>query len=156
MRRLCNPCFSIFFVLLLSSIEAIAQTQVNPPEAINQEKTAVMPAVEAVNAGLIKPIKNKGLGYDHDDPILLNEFAIKHLQQGNTRTAKILLQRAIRLAPHNEIILQNLQLVKKRGGAYLVESVASVPTIAAASNDKLQQVELTPLPSEPPALWPEK
>lgn len=49
---------------------------------------------------------------DHYNPVLLNEFALQKLRDGDVRTARILLERAALLAPEHAGIRNNLDTLK--------------------------------------------
>lgn len=49
---------------------------------------------------------------DHYNPVLLNEFALQKLRDGDVTTARILLERAALLAPEHAGIRSNLDILK--------------------------------------------
>lgn len=91
------------------------------------------------------------LHYDHYDPLILNEHALRLIRQGDADTAKILLQRAVRLMPDNQTILYNLQLLEGK-----VSDVSETPPQSALATPPQTPPAQSRLPPEPPALWPEK
>lgn len=50
--------------------------------------------------------------FDHVNPVVLNEHATASIRAGDINTAWILLERAARLAPHDERIAANLAVVR--------------------------------------------
>jgi Flp pilus assembly protein TadD len=67
---------------------------------------------------------------DHYDPVALNEFALAKVRDGDTGTAWILLERAARLAPHDERIARNLELLRAyRDGT--LDRAAAQPALSA-------------------------
>lgn len=88
------------------------------------------------------------LHYDHYDPLILNEHAVRLLREGDDGTAEILLQRALRLAPGNRVIRHNLQLLEGSDTQQAPEPPQSTAAMPQAAPSGL-------LP-EPPAPWPEK
>lgn len=52
------------------------------------------------------------LRYDHYHPVVLNEYALRKIREGDLGTAAILLERAVQLAPHDEYIRQNLATLR--------------------------------------------
>ncbi len=50
--------------------------------------------------------------FDHYNPAWLNEYALIQVRQGNLRTARIMLERAVRLAPYDAKIGENLRILR--------------------------------------------
>lgn len=94
------------------------------------------------------------LRYDHVDPVTLNEFAVRMIREGDTSTGWILLERAARLAPHDQRILHNLREVRAfRAG----EPAPAVHPVAPAAQHALPVGDAGDMvPPEPPALWQAK
>lgn len=86
------------------------------------------------------------LAYDPYDPVLLNEFAIDSVRQGDLTTAWILLERAARLAPYDARISRNLRELQ----AYRTGRPAPSGTPAPIAGPSAA----TGVPAEPPPLWP--
>lgn len=88
---------------------------------------------------------------DHYHPLALNEAAMEHLAKGDVATARILLERAARIAPHDSRIIANRDaLAALPGGATpqvrIGQSAAAAPAPAAVP------LAVTPVPP----IWPAK
>ncbi len=98
------------------------------------------------------PIATKGV--NPFDPIALNNKAVEQMEKRDYRAALILLDRAVRLAPHHFEIRKNYQQLKRwlqaGGGADsglgASTSSGAARSAPAATSDKV-------LPPEPPAPW---
>lgn len=88
------------------------------------------------------------LRYDHADPVMLNEFAVRMIREGDTSTGWILLERAARLAPHDQRILHNLREVRAFRAGEPAPAVQPVAERVMPAEDAGGMV-----PPEPPALW---
>jgi hypothetical protein len=84
--------------------------------------------------------------YDHYDPVLLNEYAIDAIRQGDATTAWILLERAGRLGPYDPRIQGNVRELR----AYRTGK----PSPPQAPAPRAQEGAGPAIPREPPALWP--
>ena len=85
------------------------------------------------------------LRYDHGNPLVLNEFAVRMAKQGDIGSAIILLERAVLLAPHDARLRRNLdalRLPQVPGGGDQAAPHSAATTAA------------TPLDSSPPGLPP--
>lgn len=102
----------------------------------------------------ISPVSAQGLpDFDHTNPVLLNERAVAKAREGDLTSAWILLERAVRLAPHDERIMRNLQELK----AYRAGKVLGPIGQNAVPDPELQPpsaAEDKPVPPQPPAPWP--
>jgi len=87
-------------------------------------------------------------GFDPYDPASLNEAAADSVRRGDLRAAWILLERAARIAPFDGRIVRNRDEVRAHRGASLATASSSAPASPAGL--------VTPLPPEPPSLWPRK
>lgn len=93
--------------------------------------------------------------YDHTHPVVLNEYAIREALRGNTDTALILLERAVRLSPDNAAIRRNLDTLRawKAGESPSLPSFTSPSTSAneatATNSDSSTKQSI-------PALWPKR
>lgn len=85
---------------------------------------------------------------DHYDPVMLNEFAIAKIRMGDLTTARIMLERAVQLAPHDQRIRRNLQELQ----AYLTGVPPALPAVQVAK-PAVGKSEQPVLP-EPPPIWP--
>jgi hypothetical protein len=94
------------------------------------------------------------LRYDHYDPVLLNEHAIRFHQQGDSGTARVLLHRALRLAPDNATVAYNLKLLEDNTASGTMRS--AIPEADAGKLPVAATSEKTELPPEPPAPWLKK
>jgi hypothetical protein len=83
--------------------------------------------------------------FDHYDPVLLNEFAIGSIRQGDLATAGILLERAARLAPHDARIRRNLLELRAYRSGTAAPPDAPSPSVRQGSGPEI--------PAEPPPLW---
>ena len=84
--------------------------------------------------------------FDHYDAVLLNEFAIGSVRQGDLATAGILLERAARLAPHDVRIRRNLLELRAYRSGTAAPPDAPSPSARQGSGPEI--------PAEPPPLWP--
>lgn len=62
------------------------------------------------------PLAARGEAPDHTHPPALNEYAVARVKEGDTATALILLERAARLAPDDERIRHNLEVLRGCSG----------------------------------------
>lgn len=85
---------------------------------------------------------------DAADPLLLNEQAVRHAQHGNLHSARILLERAALLAPHDATIARNLQLL----GAAMAGQ-APLPPARPPGQPAAKPAATAPMAPAPPALW---
>lgn len=102
---------------------------------------------------------------DHYNPVLLNEYALQKLREGDVATAEILLERAVLLAPENPGIRSNLDTLKDSiagkqlppVGAFALEGTSS-PASVQSSGGGIASAEGAPagaIPPPPPfPLWP--
>jgi Flp pilus assembly protein TadD len=93
--------------------------------------------------------------FDPYDPVRLNERAIERVRAGDLAGARVLLERAARLAPFDARVAENLGTLR----AY--EAGERAPLAAAAPRPAPARPAVPPAPAkaaavvaEPPALWP--
>ncbi len=93
--------------------------------------------------------------FDHYNPIALNESAAAYIRAGDLSTARILLERAVRLAPHDERILSNLrELNAQMEGTPLADPPkGSVLPGKAGTGEAKGETDSRAL-HEPPGIWP--
>lgn len=118
MRFLCFPFISTLFVLVLAR------------------------GVCAQDAGVpLSPASGGAseLLYDHDEPYVLNEFAMRDIRDGKFASAAILLERATLIAPHDERIKRNLDALRayRNGRVAAAQTLpeAGMPSIATPAQD---------------------
>lgn len=93
--------------------------------------------------------------YNHYDPVWLNEYALTQVRQGNLGTARIMLERAVRLDPYDARIGENLRILR----AQMDRKYAPVPDPNAPSPIKtvpqtaIQKATISP---DIPPLWKAK
>ncbi len=85
---------------------------------------------------------------DHYHPEALNEAAMDALVQGDMGTARILIERAMRIAPGNGSIEHNRQMIVRAQQ----EGLTVRPTAGVAASAQGQASAMLPLP----AIWPAK
>lgn len=84
-------------------------------------------------AGGLSPTLGPSADLDLANPYVLNEIAVAGVQRGDLHTAWLLLERAARLAPHDERIVNNLEALRAaRSGTPLPprRAEASAPAVA--------------------------
>lgn len=92
--------------------------------------------------------------FDHHDPLALNEFALVNLREGRLTTAWILLERAARLAPHDERIAGNLREIRAQlRGASASGLAAEEPSGQSAAGPERPARQAQELSRPLPALW---
>lgn len=93
----------------------------------------------------------KAEAFDHYDPASLDASATAAMQAGDESTARILLERAVLLAPHDARLRRKLEQLKVRreGAVAPVEADAE----EAASTGSRGNTRILP---EPPPIWPAK
>jgi hypothetical protein len=91
--------------------------------------------------------------HNHYDPAALNELALTKLQEGDMTTAEILLERAARLAPYDQRILQNLSVLRaQKQNAPLPISRSQIKSVE--TNDLgHKDSETDKSPQKIPPLW---
>lgn len=93
--------------------------------------------------------------FDHYDPIALNESAVAYMHDGDWDTARILLERAALLAPHDERIRRKLQELKAQmDGSPHPPSTAVSP--GKGDPERAPGATGNRLLHEPPAIWKAK
>ena len=92
--------------------------------------------------------------HNHYDPVALNELALTKLQEGDTTTAWILLERAARLAPYDQRILQNLNALRaqKENALLPTSSSSQIKSIEKSGSGHKDSETDKPLQNIPP-LW---
>lgn len=91
------------------------------------------------------------IAFDHYNPVLLNEQALGLARNGNTASARILLERALRIAPHDERIRHNLDNLRAW------QTTPNQTDIVVNEMDMEGQAATTAagnLLVSPPELWP--
>lgn len=90
---------------------------------------------------------------EHFDPLLLNERAVRAARAGDMETARILLERALRLAPHDRRLAANLEALDagREGWGRETGWKADEMVLPAA----LPPPAPAPALSEPPPPWPD-
>lgn len=83
--------------------------------------------------------------FDHYDPTALGESAAAYIRDGDWNTARILLERAARLAPHDHRVQRHLQQLKARMEGTPAPAEVGTPPTEDRPDDRV-------LP-EPPAIW---
>lgn len=92
--------------------------------------------------------------FDHYNPVALNESAVERIRDGDLGTARILLERAARLAPHNERILRNLRELKAQmDGVALADPAKESGLSVKADAERAQGKTGNSVLPEPPAIW---
>ena len=94
-------------------------------------------------------------GFDHYDPIALNESAVASVREGDHTSAWILLERASRLAPHDVRIERNLAVLRayREGKVPAPEGPLSLRETRGEANTGSVVGDLL---SEPPPIWTAK
>lgn len=92
------------------------------------------------------------LRYDHYNPAVLNEYALKKIREGDLGTAAILLERAVQLAPYEERIRQNLAALRAWQGGKAAPA-APVKEMPEAKDAQVISTDAA-MPSFP--LWPKR
>jgi len=90
---------------------------------------------------------------NHYDPVMLNELALAKVRESDIGTAWILLERAARLAPHDERIARNLALLRAfRAGKldYSPAATAAFVETAGLAGSAAGTQDAFP---EPPPMW---
>ena len=87
-------------------------------------------------------------GPDAYDPVVLNESAMEAIREGDLATARILLERAARIAPYDARIVRNLRALEAHRAGVLLPDETAPPATRLAPRPRV--------PPEPPALWPPK
>jgi len=73
------------------------------------------------------PADSAGLhDFNHYDPVMLNEYALARVREGDISTAWILLERAARLAPQDERIARNLAVLRAFRAGTLDDSAPAI------------------------------
>lgn len=92
---------------------------------------------------------------DPYDPVLLNERAVGLVRAGDLAGARILLERAARLAPFDEIVKGNLRTLRAfEAGERAPPSAAASPPSTPPPPSAAPERPAAPVPAEPPAPWP--
>jgi Flp pilus assembly protein TadD len=74
--------------------------------------------------------------YDHFNPVVLNEFALQKVRDGDVRSALILLERANLLAPHDARIRRNLDMLRaQRDGKPFLDTAAVDTSLAQEKSE---------------------
>ena len=95
-----------------------------------------------------RPDTSARLSYDHYDPVALDQLARERLRLGETMTARILLERAARLAPYDRRVARNLEELEASPAAAIAPRASlRLTTVLGTAPD---------IPPEPPPLWPAK
>ncbi|MHB9118820.1 MAG: hypothetical protein ACYC2R_11180 [Burkholderiales bacterium] len=109
----------------------------------------------ALLAYLMPPLD--AAAFDHYKPIALNESAAAYIRDGDLSTARILLERAVRLAPHDERILRNLrELTAQMEGTPLANPPKASVLPAKVDAEKARGQTASRALHEPPAIWKKK
>lgn len=114
----------------------------------------------ASNAAHAADTAAPSMRYDHFNPVVLNEFALQKVRDGDVRSALILLERANLLAPHDARIRRNLDMLRaQRDGKPFVDAaatqvksegdVSSTPATQVSGLEQAQQLPLEPLWKKP-------
>ena len=93
--------------------------------------------------------------FDHYDPAWLNEYALAQVRQGSLGTARIMLERAVRLAPYDVRFRENLRILR----AQMDGKYAPVPDPNPASPNKnvpQTTVQKTTVSPDIPPVWESK
>lgn len=93
--------------------------------------------------------------HNHYDPVTLNESALTKLQEGDTTTAWILLERAARLAPYDQRILQNLGALRaQKQNTPLPTSSSQIKSVETSDSGHRDSETKTDKPLQKlPPLW---
>lgn len=86
--------------------------------------------------------------FDHYDPVALDESAAAYMRDGDWNTARILLERAARLAPHDRRVQRHLQQIKAR-----MEGAPAPAEVGTPSAEDRPDTRVLPAP---PAIWSAK
>jgi hypothetical protein len=89
--------------------------------------------------------------FDHYSPVHLNERAVAAVAAGDVTEAWILLERAARLAPHDQRIARNLAAVRAYRAAAWPE--AREPAVQPPDETPAEGNAGTSVPAEPPPIW---
>ena len=89
---------------------------------------------------------------DHGNPIQLNEAAVASAASGDVDAAWLLLERAARLAPHDERIVANLAALREYCAATPRGAIVGIALPSAAP--RRPQPSRFGAPAETPAIWP--
>lgn len=93
--------------------------------------------------------------FDHDDPAWLNEYALAQVRQGNLGTARIMLERAVRLAPYDARIGENLRILRAQiDGKYAPVSDPNTPS--PTKNVPQTTIQKTTISPDIQPLWKAK
>jgi hypothetical protein len=95
----------------------------------------------------------KAEAFDHYDPTTLDASATAALQAGDESTARILLERAVLLAPHDGRLRRKLNQLKARQEGRVAVADADADAAEATSAGSRDNPRLLP---EPPPIWPLK
>jgi Flp pilus assembly protein TadD len=89
----------------------------------------------------------------HYNPAALNEYAASQVKSGDLGTARIMLERAARIAPYNPRIVANLNALN----AHMAKQSGTTPKIQKTSSRNAPRItmQFAPPPEIPP-LWPAK
>lgn len=95
------------------------------------------------------------LRYDHYNPVVLNEYALQKIREGDLGTAAILLERAVQLAPHEERIRQNLAALRawQNGRPAAAATVKEMKEMPEAKDAQVMSTDAG-MPTFP--LWPKR
>jgi hypothetical protein len=113
--------------------------------------------VAAAGIGSAAAADGGALRFDHYNPLLLNEHAVRKARDGDIGTALILLERAVQIAPYDARIRSNLESLrawqagKPMPDATLAVTPAATPAIAAAAGAEQADGAEDALPPFP--LW---
>lgn len=89
----------------------------------------------------------------HYNPTALNEYAASQVSSGDLGTARIMLERAARIAPYNPRIVENLNALK----AQMAKQSGTAPKIQTTSSLNTPRITMQFAHSpEIPPLWPAK
>lgn len=112
-----------------------------PPAAPPWHRPVAMVLLLALGgcAAPTSPTLGPATDVDFANPYVLNELAVAGVQRGDVDTAWVLLERAARLAPHDERILTNLEALRA------VRAGKPPPRRAAAA--------AAAVPPAPPPIW---
>jgi Flp pilus assembly protein TadD len=94
--------------------------------------------------------------FDPYDPVRLNERAVERVRSGDLAGARILLERAARLAPFDARVTENLRTLRAHEAGERAPLAAVTPPPAPAS-PAVRPAPAKPaaaVVAEPPALWP--
>ncbi len=122
-------------------------------ECLFRTSLVVAITIAAASIGSAAAADGGALRFDHYNPLLLNEHAVRKARDGDIGTALILLERAVQIAPYDARIRRNLESLRAwQAGKPMPDATpAAVPAIAAAAGAEQADGAEDALPPFP--LW---